>query len=711
MKKNIFFTLTYILIHFLTAAQSKINFSLAERITQKRNTSIDVFVKGNIKTIKEYVTSNNGIFKYAAGDIAVVNLSFLQIGKLINNRAIERIEAYPQHIQPLNDTMVINNNILPVYAAQYPLTQPYDGSGVVVGFIDSGIDFTHPDFKDSLGKSRIRFIWDQTLPKAQNSPQPYGYGQEWNNLQIDSGKATAHNDLAYWGHGTHTAGIAVGNGLALKKFKGVAPKADIIMVALDFKSTSPTIIADATHYIYSKALAMGKPCVINASIGDSYGSHDGLDLQAQLISNLINQRAGQVFVAAAGNDGNKKSHVGYAVTADTNFTLFSYSSNSIYIQLWADTANFKNVHFSIGADKMIPTHQYRARIPFSTINNQLGFIKEDTLKINGKRIGRVQSYADILGGTYSIEFNILPDSTTYAWRLLTTGSGKFDLWSFDGIASNLPPLSSMPDSTHYQLPNTAQTIASSFQCLDNVITVANYTNRNTYVAYKNNLVVDFTAPAGAIAATSSMGPTRDGRMKPDIAAPGHNTLAAVVLSTVPGLITNKPNSLAKGGYHVNGGGTSNAAPSVSGIAALYLQKNPTATAMQVKNAIISCTKKDAFTGYHLPNTIWGYGKIDAFNVLTDCAITGIKTYAENKNNLVIYPNPSTGNSTTTFNVTTFNTNEKTKIIIYNNLGQAIKTIVVNDASISLQTELPEGIYFCKLLINNRVWATKKLVIL
>lgn len=711
MKKNILFTLICILIHVATSAQSKINFSLAKKITEKRNMSIDVFVKGNVEVIKEYVTSNNGIFKYAAGDIAVVNLSFLQIGKLINNRAIERIEAYPQHIQPLNDTMLINNNIIPVHAGQYPLTQAYDGSGVVIGFIDTGIDFTHPDFKDSLGKSRIRFIWDQTLPKAQNSPQPYGYGQEWNNLQIDSGKANAHNDLAYYGHGTHAAGIAVGNGLALKKFKGVAPKADIIMVALDFKSSSPTIIADATHYIYSKALAMGKPCVINASIGDSYGSHDGLDLQAQLISNLINQREGQVFVAAAGNDGNKKSHVGYTVTADTNFTLFAYSSTSIYMQLWADTANFKNVHFSIGVDKMIPTHQYRGRIPFSTITTQLGFIKEDTLRINGKRIGRIQSYADLVGSTYSLEFNIIPDSTTYAWRLMTTGSGKFDLWSFDGIASNLPPLNTMPDSIHYQLPNTNQTIASSFQCLDNVITVANYTNRNTYVAYKNNLFTDFIAPAGAIAATSSVGPTRDGRMKPDITAPGQNTLAAVVLSTVPGLITNNPNSLAKGGYHVRGGGTSNAAPCVSGIAALYLQKNPTATAMQVKNVIINCTKKDIFTGYKLPNTVWGYGKIDAFNVLTDCAITDIKTHIENKNNLSIYPNPSTINTPIIFNVSPYNHNEKTKIVIYNNLGQNITTIEVNDSGSTLQTQLPAAIYFCKLIINNRVWATKKLVIL
>lgn len=711
MKKNIFFTLTCILIHFATAAQSKINFSLAEKIKQKRNTSIDVFVKGNIAAIKEYVTSNNGTFKYAAGDIAVVNLSFLQIGRLINSRAIERIEAYPQRIQPLNDTMLINNNIIPVHTGQHPLTQAYDGSGVVVGFIDTGIDFTHPDFKDSLGKSRIRFIWDQTLPKAKNSPQPYGYGQEWNNFQIDSGKAGAHTDLAYYGHGTHTAGIAVGNGLALKKFKGVAPKADIIMVALDFKSTSPTIIADATHYIYSKAVSMGKPCVINASIGDSYGSHDGLDLQAQLISNLINQREGQVFVASAGNDGNKKSHVGYTVTADTNFTLFANTSNSIYIQLWADTANFKDVNFSIGVDKMIPKHQYRGRIPFSTINNQLGFIKEDTLIINGKRLGRVQSYADLVGGTYSLEFNIIPDSTTYAWRLTTTGSGKFDLWSFDGIASNLPPPSTMPDSIHYQLPNTDQTIASSFQCLDNVITVANYTNRNTYVAYKNNLFLDFIAPAGAIAATSSIGPTRDGRMKPDIAAPGHNTLAAVVLSTVPGLISNNPNSLAKGGYHVRGGGTSNAAPSVSGIAALYLQKNPTATVMQVKSAIINCTKKDAFTGYNLPNTTWGYGKIDAFNVLTDCAITDIKTYSENKNNLLLYPNPSSSNTPITFNVTTYNPNEKTNIIIYNSLGQGVKTIAVNNSSSAFQTQLPAGIYFCTLIINNRVSATIKLVIL
>ena len=690
-------------------AQSKMNFALAQKRQLHSSELIDVFVKGDISIIKQLVTNSGGLFKYFAGDIAAIKIPVSSLTTFVSNRSIIRLEAYPSHFKVMNDSMRINSNVIPVQTGQAPLTQPYDGSGIVIGLIDTGIDFTHPDFNDSLGKSRVKFLWDQNLAIAANTPLPYGYGQEWNNMQIDSGLAAASTDIDFAGHGTHVTGVATGNGRATGTYIGVAPKADIIMVCLNFYSTSSTLITDAVNYIYAKANFLGKPCVINASIGDYYGSHDGQDLQAQMISNMINaQTSGTAFVAAAGNAGNVPFHLGYTVTSDTNFTFFSLSSTSIDFVMYADTSNFKNVQFSIGADMMSPSHSFRGKLPFSGIAAHLGVLENDTLYNAGNRIGIIQSYGDINGGTYSMEYNIIPDSTSYDWRLITTGSGKFDLWDFDVVNSGLPTSVTMPDSVYYKFPDLNQTICTSFQCLDNVITVGNYTNLKSYISYTNRLYVDNSKFPGQRNPNSSAGPTRDGRIKPDIAAPGDMVISTVVLSLVPTFLGLDSNSIAQGGYHIRGGGTSAASPVVAGVAALYLQKNPTATPAMIKNAITSCTTIDGFTGA-VPNNIYGYGKVNGFTALTGCLTTGIDNVT-NPNSFLVYPNPSIAGSSITVDIANLKPNEKAELKIYNDLGKLIKKETVTNSSIQL-SDLPSGIYFCNLLLNGTTISTKKMIIL
>jgi subtilisin family serine protease len=125
-------------------------------------------------------------------------------------------------------------------------------------------------------------------PNAGNTPALYGYGQEFSKASIDAGNASTHVDAT--AHGTHVAGIATANGDSLAPFKGAAPKSDIIAVSLDFNQSDDSwlsTIADAVDYIFHKADSLNKPCVINISAGTYIGSHDGLDLQAQAIDNLV----------------------------------------------------------------------------------------------------------------------------------------------------------------------------------------------------------------------------------------------------------------------------------------------------------------------------------------------------------------------------------------------------------------------------------------
>jgi subtilisin family serine protease len=150
---------------------------------------------------------------------------------------------------------------------------------------------------------------------------------------------------------------------------------------------------------------------------------------------------------------------------------------------------------------------------------------------------------------------------------------------------------------------------------------------------------------------------------------------------------------------------------VAGIAALYLQKYPTATALQVKQAITACAKQDVYTGNNLPNNYWGYGKVDALATLTHCVSSVPENSTALQHKLLIFPNPSYSGSVINIDVITIQNFDKIQIKIYNALGELVKTITVNSSSIQFNNSLVPGTYFCHLQINGSAITTEKLVIL
>ncbi len=633
MKKNILLIILYFSAFTAGIAQSKMNFSFAKNMNDNetdRNEQVHMLIQGDVLQIKGLVEDVGGIFKFSTSNIASVSISINQLSQIISNKAIQRVEAFPPSTHPLNDSALLNANVYPIQNGQAPLSQAYDGTGVIIGFIETGIDLTHKDFQDSFGKTRILFLWDQTVIPALNTPTVpiLAYGREWSNTDIDAGLAVSHKDDPT-GHGTHVAGTAVGNGLATGKFKGVAPKADIIVVA--YGNAQPKTV-DAVYYIYTKAKSLGKPCVINASYGGDQGLHDGRDLESMAVQSLINQNPGQAFIAAAGNSGAKgKCHLAYTVSAtDTNFTLFAPISGWVYFDIVADSNNMKNIKFAIGADNMAAPHSFRGNIPFTNVASMpLATAITTNLMKAGKRIGIVQSTLTSIGGDYILEYIIKPDSTSYNWRLMATGTGNFDLWNYtptaiagySPIVSSIPSVATMPDSMYYKYPDSDKSIQGGFQCIDEVVAVGYFISRANYVDCNNNPENIPGSVTGQLSPFSSIGPTRDGRMKPEITAPGDLVLSAKSVSIVGSPLFKS----AEGCKHIRSGGTSHACPVVAGIAALYLQKNPTATAAQVKQAIIRCTIKDQYTGNSLPDKYWGYGKVDGFRTLTDCITIVITT--------------------------------------------------------------------------------------
>jgi subtilisin family serine protease len=690
---------------------------------------LSVIVKGNVSEIKKLVEANGGVFKYAYNGIASIKIPVSALPSFWESKAIARMEGTPPHIRPLNDTMRMRNHIVEVQMGQAPLTQGYDGKGVVVGFIDSGIDFLHADFRDSAGGSRVQYLWDMNQPVGKNTPMPYGYGQAWSKKQIDSVMANSDSAAIHtmdssenleWSHGSGVAGVATGNGKANGLNMGIATRADIIMVAYNFTNQTNNEMTDAVNYIYAKAAELGEPCVINASLGDYGGSHDGFDLQSQMIDGMITSKTGQVMVAAAGNAGATDYHVGYNVSSpDTSFTWFSYNGSNVDIQVYSDTASFRNVQFAIGVDKNNPDFVYRAQTKFSTIFPYLSGNPTDTVKNGlGQRLGIITYYAQLSGGTYSLEFVIVPDSTNYYWRFIATGNGKFDCWDYANIVNTgLPSVVQFPAIKNYKLPDTLETLCSGFQCSSNVITVANYNNRNAMIDYDTVLIVDTASGAmpGKRAFNSSLGPTRDGRIKPDIAATGDYTLSCLATGLRSLYIAGSPKTIDVGACHFADGGTSTASPVVAGTAALMLQRNPNATNLEIRNAIVYCADEDIYTGFSLPTPAWGFGKVDAFKAMTGCVL-GIIPLSSTvpPSDLSAYPNPMNQSTEMAYDFSAIKEYCTANIMLYDVMGKAIESIELKDSKGKVNLDrntLSAGTYFYSLSIDGKRIKTEKLVVM
>lgn len=617
---------------------SKIGFQLSAFLDKATpGQEVDLFLEGDAGEVARTVLLHKGRVKNAITGWVSASLPVEQVKELAAEPAVRGIQFSLSPGRVMNDSMRVKTRIDAVQAGEPPLPAAFQGEGVLVGIIDTGLDLTHPDFLDSLGRTRVLYYWDQNFPVDPGlTPMPFGYGQVWDSTAINAGECPAVEPANQFGHGTAVAGTAAGNGRATGHYIGAAPKADIILVANDLGHPNwSSSVVDAVRFIVNKASALGRPVAINCSLGDYYGSHDGLDPAALMIDHMLLDQPGRVFVCAGGNSGALPAyHLHTNVTADTAFTWFRYRPNSllgvsaVYFDIWADVSDLENVAYSIGADRRIGGYAFRGRIPFRTVQGTVGVVVTDTLRsLDGDRLAVVSTYAEQRGDQYHLEvFLPQPDSAdALYYRFITTGSGDFDVWSSgplgtSEIVADIPTEAEFPPIAAYVLPDLNSSIVDSWACSPNVITVGNYNNEQVYTDIDGH-VQDMGGTEGVIAAASSRGPTRQGYVKPDVASAGDIVFTAAPLDMVQALISSGQSfKVAPGGYHVRSGGTSIASPSVTGAAALFLEKCPRATNTLVRNAIITTAFDDVHTGL-LPNPQYGNGKLDAFAALNTSNMT------------------------------------------------------------------------------------------
>lgn len=591
-----------------------------------------LYLKGDESALSALVTSLGGKVKYRYKDYSAVVVSKEMVESLKNSTEVEAIHYESEKGTVLLSQSLLQSNVLPVHNGTNGLLDAYKGEDVIVGIIDAGLDLNHPDLRDANNKTRVLEYWDQTLSYSVTYTPSYGYGRVYDSAAINAGLCPSQDQASFYGHGTNTTGIVASNGLATGDFVGAAPKADVIVVSSNFSAFGWTsTVADAVDFIFARAEFYGKPCVINASLGTYLGSHDGLDFAAQLIDEDITAENGRAMICAAGNSGNfNPYHLGYQSTGDTSFTWFKLPTNtsvgngSIFMEIYGDVGTFENLYFSVSADKTTPNYEYRGSSTLINVNSVLNAQLYDTLfSESGNYLGATQVYADSANGAYRLQLYINNiDSIAYNYGLQVAGVGRFDLWSGtqvsgrDMVFDNLPSSLDFPRIAKYRLPDLNQSIVSSWACSDKVITVGNYVNRTTYTDVDQNQVVLSNLTQGAIAANSSLGPSRRGIQKPELTAPGDNTMTAGAAFQIASLLANpsQRNRVAIGGMHNRAGGTSSASPMVAGISALYFEKCPGKNWEDLKQALTQNTTVDAFTT-NLPNNQWGYGKVNALKTL------------------------------------------------------------------------------------------------
>ena len=609
---------------------SKIGFQLrAWMATADPTDRVDLFLGGDAADVARTVLIHGGTVKMAVDGWVQASVPVDQVNELDRDPAVGIIVFDLSKGRTLNDSMRVKAHVNEVHDGLAPLPAAYQGEGVLMGIIDTGLDFHHPDFLDSLGRTRVLRYWDQNYPFDQwLTPSGFGYGQAWDSTAISAGDCPAVDPFNQYGHGTTVAATAAANNNGNGHCAGVAPKADLIIVANDLGHPNwNSSVVDAVRYIIEQAAALGRPVAINLSLGDYYGSHDGLDPAALMIDQLLTAQTGRVLVCAAGNSGGLPPyHLRTEVNSDTSFTWFAYNPNSVlnlgavYFDLWADTADFNNVQYSVGADKYNGGYAFRGRIPFRNIQGTLGQIVMDTLwSEDGNKLGRVFTQGQVRDGQYHLEVYIpQPDSAAQLYyRFMTTGSGRFDAWSTDVFGTSkmitaVPDSADFPPITHYVAPDKDQSIVDSWACSPQVITVGNYNNQQQYTDV-SGVARDLGGIPGALSGNSSHGPSRSGLVKPDVAAPGDVTFGAGPLNILQIYLTNGPDKLIDS-LHMRNGGTSIASPVVAGVAALLLEKCSRASNIMVRDAINGTAFSDDFTGV-LPNELFGHGKVNAFATL------------------------------------------------------------------------------------------------
>ncbi len=518
--------------------------------------------------------------------VAYTNEKYIQ--GLLMDLGSDFLTFYPKIMSPLDIQSNDSSGITQV------LNQPFlrlSGRGVIIGFVDTGIDYQQKAFQFEDGSSKIISIWDQTIDGEREEGLYFGstYSREQINeaLQSDQPHYIVPS-IDEDGHGTFLASVAAANETG--EYIGAAPLANIVAVKLKrarsyyierylLSPDNPNLYESSDYllgikYILDKATEFNMPVVICIGMGSNTSAHDGNTLFEDYIS-FISQRSGYAFVTAAGNESNARHHTQGKLAVGS-------STDTISIKVGSQGESFSVTIFGPAFDKISlgvvsPTGEVVQRIPFkSGLEYSENLVLEDTTIY-------IRYFKDINNNLIVG----LKNATQGIWEIRLFGDsiidGQYFAW--------LPITGQVSENVEFLKPIPEYTIVYPAAAMRSITCGA-------YDPKDNSLSV-----------SSSWGPTRLPRMAPDFVAPGVQIKG--IYPTGYGTMT----------------GTSASAAVTSGAAALLMEwgivngNMPTINGDIIKSLFISGCIRDENMTY--PNVKWGYGKLNLYNTFVSIRETAI----------------------------------------------------------------------------------------
>lgn len=511
------------------------------------------------------------------------------------------LERTPYSYIPKLFGLMDSSNIeaIGVKSVQNPNYINLDGKNVIVGVVDTGIDYQNSLFFDMQGRSRIGVIWDQTLTgleKSDEIPSPY-YGTAFSGRQIQEAvdsenplEAVPSNDTN--GHGTYITGVAAGGRDRQNDFMGIASEAEIAVVKLktakpylkefygveeNVEAYSETDLIYAVEYLYRYALSRNRPISIVIGLGSSNGGHLGYTFLEQYLSILL-ENVWIMVSAPAGNEGSERLHYAGNVSENMEYELVELNvgegQENLTLEIWGRAPTT----FAIGI--VSPQGERLERIP-----PRFGQEEAVQLPLTRSEIYVAYQMVEIYTGEELIFVRL---------RRPTPGIWTFQVYADEGRQRNfniwLPLRQFLRPDTYFLNPDPGNTITAPGDA-PLVMTMTAYNHRN-----------------GSIYARAGRGFNTREQVKPDLAAPG-------VQITGPGLRDN----------FVERSGTSVAAAHSAGVMALFLQWNIEHAqlgyfyARQIQSFFYKGAVREE--EYVYPNPIWGYGIMNLANVFGQFRLT------------------------------------------------------------------------------------------
>lgn len=492
----------------------------------------DLIIKysGNLEAVREIASSVTEL----SNEYAILTVPESRIEQLMRVPQIEYIEK-PKRLffEAANGKRA--SCILPVQAAPLKLY----GKGILTAVIDSGIDYSHPDFRNTDGSTRIRALWDQSI--AGNPPEGYFLGTEYTQDQINAAlqeptkirqeQVVPSRDVS--GHGTSVAAIAAGNGRGSVGgiYAGVAPESELLIVKLGnprregFPRT--TELMQGVDYVLRKALEYRMPVAINISFGNTYGSHEGTSLLERYLDDMANYWK-SVICVGSGNEGTSAGHTSGVLKEREEQRVelgVQQREPALNVQLWKSYVDEVDISV-IGP----------SGVRVGPISKRLG---TQRFRIEATEILLYYGKPSPYQTNQEIYFDFIPTGSyidSGVWQFVLTPrkvvTGIYQMW--------LPSQGALNQGTAFLNPVSSDTLTIP-STASRVVTVGAYDARSVSYA-------DFSG-RGALEKNAEMWV-----QKPDLAAPGVRVTTAK----------------AGGGYGEYSG-TSFAVPFVTGSAALLME--------------------------------------------------------------------------------------------------------------------------------------------